>query len=178
MNDATPKTTETTLPFKTPSRDDRNLLPWIVAAVVVVLLLGFAFLLAGHTSRPAGSASQGSLYAPHLVLSQVQMSQASNFAGGQLTYIDGVVSNQGSKTVTRIVVQALFANDAGEPPQAEQVPFTLIRTRDPYVDTQPVSATPLAPGTSRQFRLIYDDISPMWNQQLPQLKVLSATTLP
>jgi len=178
MNDAASKTTAPPTPFRTPARDDRNLLPWIVAAVVVVLLVSLAFLLTGHTNRPAGSASQGSLYAPHVILSHLQMSQASNFAGGHLTYIDGVVSNHGPKTVTGIVVQALFANDAGEPPQAEQVPFTLIRTRNPYVDTQPVSAAPLVPGASREFRLIYDDISPMWNQQVPELKVLSVTTLP
>ena len=106
------------------------------------------------------------------------MSQASNFAGSQLTYIDGVIANRGNRTVTNVVVEALFANDAGEAPQAEQVPFTLIRTREPYVDTQLVSAAPLSPGASREFRLIYDDVSPMWNQQQPQLRILSVTTRP
>ncbi|HET9088137.1 MAG TPA: DUF2393 family protein [Acidobacteriaceae bacterium] len=176
MHDPALKTTDPSNPFKSPTGDDRNLLPWVVAAVVVVVLLGFVFLLSGHTGRSAASTPRDAAYAGNIALSQLKMSQASNFAGSQLTYIDGVIVNKGSKTVTGIVVQALFANDSGEPPQAEQVPFTLIRTRDPYVDTQSVSAAPLAPGASREFRLIYDDISPMWNQQLPLLKVISVTT--
>jgi hypothetical protein len=178
MNDPASKTTDPSNPFRNHASEDRNLLPWIAAAVVVVVLLGLAFLLSGHSRHSAASTPRDAAYAANIVLSQLKMSQASNFAGSQLTYIDGVVQNKGSKTVTGIVVQALFANDAGEPPQAEQVPFTLIRTRDPYVDTQPVSAAPLAPGASREFRLIFDDISPMWNQQLPVLKVISVTTAP
>jgi hypothetical protein len=159
-------------------KSERSLLPWIVAAVVVVLLIILAFVVGGDRTRTRTQTPDASAYAKNLVLSQVQMSQASNFAGSQLTYIDGVISNRGNKTVTGVVVQALFANDAGEPPQAEEVPFTLIRTREPYVDTQSVSASPLAPGASREFRLIYDDVSPMWNQQLPQLNIMSVTTRP
>ena len=56
------------------------------------------------------------------------------------------------------------------------MPFTLIRTREPYVDIEPVNAAPLAPGASQDFRLIFEDISPMWNQQLPQIKVLNVGT--
>lgn len=159
-----------------PAPRERNLLPWIVAAVTVMVLIGVAFLLAGHSSQP--TASQASPYVAKLALSDVKMSQATNFAGSQLTYIDGKITNHGSKTVTKIVVQALFATDSGDPPQAEEVPFTLIRTREPYVDTLPLSAMPLAPGASQEFRMVYDDISPMWNQQVPELKILSVTTRP
>jgi len=178
MNDVAAKPTHAAVPFQpAEQQDERNWLPWIVAAVTVVILIVLAFILGGHPSSSSKSLPPaGAAYAGHIVLSNIQMSQATNFAGSQLTYIDGTVTNHGDRTVTDIVVQAMFANDAGEPPQAEQVPFTLIRTRDPYVDTQPVSAAPLPAGASRDFRLIFDDVSPMWNQQLPQLKVISAIT--
>ncbi|MHB8303020.1 MAG: DUF2393 family protein, partial [Acidobacteriaceae bacterium] len=153
--------------------------PWIVAGITVAALVGVAFLLSGrHSGQSSAADSAARSYAPHILFRDVHMSQASNFAGSQLTYIDGTVTNQGDKVVTGIVVQALFANDSGEPPQVEHVPFSLIRTREPYVDTQPVSAAPLQPGASRDFRLIFDDVSPLWNQQLPQLEIRSVKTRP
>ncbi|MHB1794914.1 MAG: hypothetical protein ACYCPO_08095 [Acidobacteriaceae bacterium] len=72
----------------------------------------------------------------------------------------------------------LFANDSGEAPQMLQTPVSLIRSRDPYVDTQPIGAAPLAPGKSQDFRLVFDNVSPMWNQQPPQLQVLHVGTRP
>jgi hypothetical protein len=35
----------------------------------------------------------------------------------------------------------------------------LIRARDPYVDVEPVSASPLKPGGEQDFRLIFDGVS-------------------
>ena len=73
-------------------------------------------------------------------------------------------------------VQVLFANDEALPPQIETVPLALIRTHEPYVDTQPISDAPLAPGDDREFRLIFEDIRGNWNQQLPEIHVVHVTT--
>jgi hypothetical protein len=43
--------------------------------------------------------------------------------------------------------------------------------REPYVDTQPVSASPLAPGAEGDFRLTFEDVSDNWNQQMPRIRV-------
>ncbi len=151
---------------------ERNWLPWIVAIIVIVLAAGLALLLGGHRGAPTGSTTSGiDPYAAKLAVSNIKLSQADNFAGGQLTYVDGTISNHGDRTVTSITVRVLFANDVGERPQVEQMPLRLIRTRQPYVDMEPVSASPLKPGTSQDFRLIFDDVSSMWNQQVPVVKV-------
>ena len=50
-------------------------------------------------------------------------------------------------------------------PQVETVPLTLIRTHEPYVDTEPVSAAPIKAGEVREFRLIFENIGANWNQQ-------------
>lgn len=178
MNDSAPEPVSTSEPMQLSSRsDDRNLLPWIVATVTVLIFIIAAFFLTSRTSTSSTAQPQTvSAYAKELVLSNLHMSQATNFAGSQLTYIDGTVTNRGNRTVTHIAIQALFGNDAGEAPQAEQVPFTLIRSRDPYIDTESVSAAPLQPGASRDFRLVFDDISPLWNQQLPKLTIISVMT--
>ena len=45
-------------------------------------------------------------------------------------------------------------------------PLKLIRTREPYIDLEPVSAAPLKPGDVEDFRLIFDAVSPDWNSAL------------
>lgn len=156
---------------------ERNWVPWVIACAAIAILLALAFWLGGaRAPQTPSAANQTDPYASSVTLSEIQMSQASNFAGGQITYIDGKVTNHGDKTVTGIQVRAVFPNDAGEPNQTEEVPLSLIRSRDPYVDTVPVNVSPLAPGASQEFRLIFEDISPMWNQQTPRLKVLRVQT--
>ena len=100
------------------------------------------------------------------------MSEASNFAGGKVTYLDGKIANHGTQTLTAITVQVAFRNDLKEIAQKETLPLSLIRTREPYVDTQPVSASPLKPGGESEFRLIFDSLAPDWNQQYPEVRVV------
>lgn len=156
------------------SEPGRNWFPWIVACIAILVLGGIAVLLANHGSTPAPLTGVDP-YAGQLAIQDVHLSQASNFAGDQLTYVDGTVTNRGNKTVTGITVRVLFANDEGEQPQVELAPLTLIRSRDPYVDTVPVSAAPLKPGASQDFRLTFDDVSPLWNQQAPRVEIQRVT---
>jgi hypothetical protein len=78
--------------------------------------------------------------------------------------------------VSGIAVQVLFRNAAQEVAQNETQPMKLIRTRDPYVDLQPVSAAPLKPGDERDFRLIFDAVTPDWDGAYPQLRILRVQT--
>ena len=100
------------------------------------------------------------------------MSEASNFAGGKMTYIDGKIENHGDQTLNSVTVQVAFRNDLKEIAQKETIPLTLIRTHEPYVDTEPVSAAPLKPGEEREFRLIFESVAADWNQQYPEIRVV------
>ena len=64
----------------------------------------------------------------------------------------------------------------GFAPQIETLPLTLIRTRQPYIDTQPVSASPLKPGDERDFRLIFESIPENWNMEMPEVRVVEVDT--
>ena len=86
------------------------------------------------------------------------------------------IKNTGDQTVSGVTVQVLFRNDEAMPPQMETVPLSLIRTREPYVDTQPVSAAPLKPGDEREFRLIFESIPGNWNMQMPEIHVMRVDT--
>jgi hypothetical protein len=156
-------------------REATSWMPWIVAAVVIVVALGALVLVGGHSTpvTPAGSGmAPADPYAPKLTVSGLQMSEATSFSGAKVTYIDGQIANTGDKTLTGITVQVGFKSDTGEYAQRIAEPLSLIRTREPYVDTQPVSAAPIEPGQSRDFRLIFDAVPPDWNQQMPEVRII------
>src|SRR5262249_51367439 len=101
-----------------------------------------------------------------------QLYQSSNMAGNNLLYLDGHLVNKGNRTVAGISVQVLFRNSAQEVAQNETQQVKIIRTRDPYVDLEPVNAAPLRPGDERDFRLIFDRVNPDWDGAYPKLRIL------
>ena len=158
--------------FQEPERQTRGFPAVPVAAAVGIALLIIVVLLVSGRRRtgPAATGTANSGYAPQLVLSDVQMSESTSLSGGKETFVDGRIANRGTSTVVRATVEVMFPAD-GVDPQVETVPVTLIRTRQPYIDTEPVSAEPLAPGASAEFRLTFDDVRPDWNQQVPTIRV-------
>ena len=159
---------------KTPP-EPRSILPWILAGVVVLIVLGI-FLVRGHHGPPPNPGGAGlappDSYAANLVISGLKMSQASSVVGGQATYVDGVIANHGSQTLTAVTVQVAFRDFTGQIAQKETMPLNLIRTHEPYIDTEPVSAAPIAPGEIREFRLIFDHVAQDWNQNYPEIRVI------
>lgn len=155
--------------------DDRNWLPLIIAAGVVILAAAIVIVALQQGHKPAAVTPISAApdpYAASLPLSGLSMSESSNLVGGKVTYVDGHIANKGNRTVTGITVQVLFRNVAGEVTRNDTQPMKLIRTREPYVDTQPVSAAPLTPGDERDFRLIFDAAPPDWDGAYPQIRIL------
>jgi hypothetical protein len=160
-----------------PERVPFNFVPWAIAGVVVLLGLGLALMVGHRGPEPLAHALRPlDPYASSLVFSGLQMSESTSLSGGKSTYIDGRVKNAGTKTVTAATVQVLFSNSEAMPPQVETVPVAVIRTHEPYVDTQPMADTPLGPGDEREFRLIFEDIQSNWNQQMPEIRVVRVGT--
>jgi hypothetical protein len=154
---------------------ERNWLPMIVAAVIVLALaIGLVLFYEHGKSAPAVTPISAVLdpYAGTLPISNLHMSESTNLAGGKVTYLDGSITNTGSRTVTGITVQVLFRDPAHEVAQNETQALNLIRTREPYVDVEPVSAAPLKPGDSADFRLIFDTIARDWDGAFPEIRVI------
>lgn len=147
-----------------------------VAGLVVLVIL--AGLLIATRRKPAAPKTVQPLasYAANLPLSQLAMSESTSLSGGKSTFIDGTVKNTGTQTVTAVTVQVLFRNDEGMPPAVETEPLSLIRTREPYVDTEPVSAAPLKPEDQAAFRLIFEAIPANWNSEMPEIHVIDVGT--
>ena len=163
-------------PIFSPQPKQRGGLPlavWGVAALIVIVVVG-ALVIAGR-KKPApvpNTLQPADAYAASLPLSQLAMSEAANMSGGKLTYLDGQVRNTGNRTVNAVTVQVVFANDEDLAPQIDTVPLTLIRMKEPYIDTGPVSAAPLKPGDEQEFRLTFEGVPDNWNMQMPEVRVI------
>jgi hypothetical protein len=166
-------------PERPAEREPRSLVPWIVSGVVVLAILGAIIAFSRHPApaNPGGAnLAPVAPYASKLSITNLQMSQAGSMVGGQNTYLDGQIANQGDKTVTGITVQVGFWGFTNQLVGKPTMPLALIRTRQPYVDTEPVSAAPILPGQTRDFRLIFDSVPRDWNQNYPEIRIIQVAT--
>jgi hypothetical protein len=139
----------------------------IAVAVVMVIAVILALLL---RSQPK-SASGPPAYAANLKLSDFKMSAAENFVGATVSYVDGTVTNSGSKTVTHVMVEVNFKDDLGQLAQRDAIPLQVLKTTGPYPEAVDFSVSPLGPGQSKTFRLTFESISAQWNHQYPDIQV-------
>jgi uncharacterized protein DUF2393 len=158
--------------FKEPSQEKSFPTAAVAVAAVVVVIAIVAMLVMGRHGSGAGN---GAAYAANLELTNLQPSQSESLSGGRSTYLDGHIVNHGNQTVTAVTVEAAFGVDGGQP-QTQTAPVSVIRTREPYVDTQPLSAAPLAPGASADFRLIFEGVGDNWDQKPPTVGVVQVST--
>jgi hypothetical protein len=149
---------------------------WGAAGLAVLVVIVVLVLAGRHKAAAPATIQPLAPYAANLPISQLAMSESTSLSGGKSTFIDGHIQNTGNQTVTGITVQVLFRNNEAMPPQIETLPLSLIRTREPYVDTQPVSAAPLKPGDERDFRLIFESLPPNWNMQMPEIRIIQVET--
>lgn len=159
--------------FAAPPSEKPSRLPWIIAGGVVLVIIG-VLVIVSHTqkSTPPGANAPLSPYAANLSISGIQMAQASTMVGAQSTYIDGTITNKGTKTVTGVTIQAIFNDFNNQPAQVANLDLQRIRTRVPYVDTEPLSMDPIAPGQTAPFRMILDHVTDSWNQNPPRLRII------
>ena len=150
-------------------------MPLAIAAAAVLIVAAIVIFTmergkGAATVTPISAAPDP--YAAGLPITNVVMSESSNLVGGKVTYIDGHITNTGNKTVSGVSAQVLFRNAASEVAQNETQALKWIRTRDPYVDLEPASAAPMKPGDSRDFRMIFDTVTPDWNGAYPEIRIV------
>jgi hypothetical protein len=161
---------------KPPEGSGIPMMAWGVAGLAVVIVVAILALMGRHKAVAPSTVQPLAAYAASLPLSQVAMSESTSLSGGKSTFIDGHIKNTGDQTVTGITVQVIFRNNEAMPPQLDTLPLSLIRMREPYIDTQSVSAAPLKSGDERDFRLIFESIPANWNTQIPEIRLIGIDT--
>src|SRR5579883_2643551 len=91
-------------PLSQPQRET-NWVPIILGVALVVVVVG---LIAWFSRGKPNSASGPPPYAANLKFSDLKMSQAQNFVGATVTYLDGTITNTGNQTVTGAMIHVIF----------------------------------------------------------------------
>jgi hypothetical protein len=160
-------------------KEKRSYLPWIIAGGVIVLGVVLLFVFGSKKQAPVNPGGAGLAavdpYSANLPITDIKLSESSNFAGGKVTYVDGHIANNGGQTILAVTVQVAFRDFGNQLVQKETMPLTLIRMREPYVDTQPVASDPIKPGEQRDFRLVLDQVARDWNGQYPEVRVIQVS---
>jgi hypothetical protein len=144
----------------------------LIAIAAVVAVAGIVALILREAPRATPGPPP---YAASLKFTDLKMSQAQNFVGATVTYIDGTLTNAGDKTVTHAVVQVTFKDLYNQVAQIETVPVKVLQSGGPYLDTVDLTVSPLAPGQNKSFRLIFEHLSEQWNQAYPDLQITDVT---
>lgn len=152
---------------------ESSLRPILVGIVIVGVVVGIlALILRSEQKKPAVPPA----YAANLKFSDLKTSAAQNFAGATVSYLDGAITNTGNMTVIHATVQVTFKDDMGQTAQREELPIRVLRTGGPYDEAVDLNLSPLAPGESKPFRLIFDNISAQWNHAYPDLQITQVNT--
>jgi hypothetical protein len=158
-----------------PTREEEGGAPWmpigIGAALVVVVIAALVFFSRGGPA-PSGQAHP---YAANLKFSDLKLSAAENFVGGNVTYLDGELANSGDRTVNGATVELTFRNALNEVVQKESQRVMALATSGPYPDVLDLRSAPIAPGKARVIRLTLEHISADWNRAYPEIKVTSVS---
>jgi hypothetical protein len=176
LNASAPAKNDEMFASKPPEGGGIPAMAWGVAGLVVLVVVVVLVLAGRHKTIAPSTIQPLAANAASLPLSQLAMSESTSLSGGKSTFIDGHIKNTGSQTVSGVTVQAVFRNDEAMPPQIDTLPLSLIRTREPYIDTQSVRADPLKPGDERDFRLIFESIPANWNTQMPEVRIIQVET--
>jgi uncharacterized protein DUF2393 len=144
-----------------------------VGFAVVTLALAIGIFIWREIRGPAPQGPP--TYASQLKISELKLSQEQNFLGATVTYLEGMILNAGDKTVNGASVSVIFRNSLDEVVQKETLPLRVLDRNGPYPDTFDMRARPLAPGQTREFRLIFEHLSSDWNQRAPETAIAGLT---
>ncbi len=155
--------------------EGRRWLPLAIGAAIIAVVIA-AILIFGRPAKQAPAAAADP-YSENLQIGELKLSAAENFVGASVNYLDGRIVNTGNKTVRGATVEALFRNSLGQVVQRETQPLMLYHTGlAGFPDVAPLSAAPLTPNQTRDFRLTFEHISADWDHGYPELRFTRITT--
>ena len=149
-----------------PSEKRRSLLPFLLIGAVVVAAAVAIFAWMGEqpsgpapavAPMPFGAAEKA--YASQLKFEQMKVSRFANMLNQEVTYLDGTVVNQGNRTVANVQLTVEFFNVENQVVKRQTLPLL------------GYGAAPIPPGTSREFRLGFEQIPDDWDMQVPGVRV-------
>ncbi len=127
------------------------------AALAVVFAIYIVVQRTGRQTPPQSTAlaEEERAYLREIVVTDAHMSAAENLAGGTVTYLDALVTNQGAKLVRQLEIQLEFHDALNQVVLREKARPVTLRT------------SPLKPGETRTFRASFEHLPADWNHAPP-----------
>lgn len=137
---------------------------YIGIAIAVVAVAGYFYLNSANTrtAEPVLT-EEGKAYTRNLKLSDVTMKATDSYVGQRIIEIEGKIANAGDRALESVEIHCIFYDAYGQ---------LVLRKRVPIVSQRMGG---LKPGETKSFRLPFDEISPNWNEKMPQLVIASVT---
>ena len=140
-----------------------------IAGLIVVAVIVAISLLVTRTSHPTQPSQPPKLpfsadaqtYAPNVHFQGLALSESSNMLNEKFTYLDGVISNDGSRTIQAMEIRVEFHD-----------PFNQTILGETH---RVISDQPLAAGKQRDFEITFEHLPAEWNQQYPTIRVTGLT---
>jgi hypothetical protein len=151
---------------------ERNLTPFIVGLVAVLVVVGIIVVLTRHRGQGRAVVDP---YTAKLQISDAKASQAENYVGGTVTYLDATITNTGDKALVGGDMSMVFKNTLNEIVQKETLPLRVI-VPNPlagYPDLVDLNKSPIGPGQSKTVRMTLEHISADWNQAPPEMQLVN-----
>ncbi len=155
-----------------------------LAILVAAILLAAIFYFmprAPKVTRPKPGAevpqqpASGVLNGQDIQLQDVTMTKAP--VGGSLD-LQGQMSNRGNQTINGIGIDVIFHGNGGAVAGTELVPVMALKKQgDTFVQDDLVT-DPLKPNDTRPFRVSVGSVPSGWDQQMPELKIVTVTSHP
>jgi hypothetical protein len=159
-------------PLNTEERES-NLVPIVIGLGLVIIVVGLVVFFLREKPK---TVVPPPAYIADVKISDLKTSAAENFVGASVNYVDGTVTNAGSKTLTHAVVRVTFKDSLGQVTQMEEIPLRILEKSARYDDAVDLSTSPLASGASTPFRLTFEHISAEWNHEYPTVQVIDVST--
>ena len=149
----------------TPGKENSSIpVPVLAGGIFVAVVLAVIFFLSSRQQapEPLQPLTEDALaYSSQVLLTDLRMSAEANFLGQEVVYLDGKITNHGSKVVQQLAVRLFFYDVLSQ--VVLKVDHEVLRPR----------SAPLASGEERKFQLRLDRLPATWNRGSPQLQLIS-----
>ena len=150
---------------------ERNWAPFVIGILAVFVVVG---IIVAFTRNSGRTKTVINPYAAKLQISNPKASQAENYVGGTVTYIDATITNTGDKALVGGEMKMVFRNTLNEVVQTETLPLHVLveNQMGGYPDLVDLSRDPIGPGQAKTVRMTLEHISADWNQAAPAMELV------
>lgn len=147
---------------------ERRRFPWpfVLGTGLVMLVIALALIVGRSKSQEGGSAvghlpfgAEERAYAQHVHVRDLHLSQATNLLNEEFIYLNGVLANEGIRTLRDVELTVEFRNSMNQ---------VILRAARRVVGPK---GAPIQGGERREFQITFESVPASWNREYPAVRV-------